>query len=272
MKIIKSTLFLTLLLILSVAGSAMAQDWTPKPALLAKLTPAQSLREFKMRLPHGLKLDKEEMTKADITQHLYFWHLPKRTSLLGGLAVTVTSAPDGQTPEGALSDWITMVTSHNITDLTQSDVQSGMIGDVPFARCYYKGPEVKTGKITHGFVYFGINDGHLYIIEADDYEPGYAKSLPLAEAAALTFVPNDFQDAHVSGPSLVVAWANSNGCHAGSPVRACCSDCLGTGRDCLEPLEARAKTGYLRSGILLANVDAGPSDARISRLARLACI
>lgn len=73
------------------------------------------------------------------------------------------------------------------TDIVKSSPESGSIGDLAAMRQYYKFPVTPgSAHFLHGFHYASATGQNAIIVAALDGEPYSAKTLPLAEAAALT--------------------------------------------------------------------------------------
>ncbi len=77
------------------------------------------------------------------------------------------------------------------TAVTQTQPKVGKIGTIIFERAYFKGDVTgPSGPIPEqGFVYAALDRGTAIGISAQDVRPYSSRSLPLAEAAVLTFKP-----------------------------------------------------------------------------------
>ena len=75
------------------------------------------------------------------------------------------------------------------TDVVQTPSQTGRIGGLRFERVYIKGTgNSPIGPMpVHGFVYAGVDQGTYIVMEVEDAGAGTQATLPVAEAAVLTF-------------------------------------------------------------------------------------
>ncbi|BDI28521.1 hypothetical protein CCAX7_005720 [Capsulimonas corticalis] len=166
--------------------SAHAEEWKANDKAAAQLQPAQTFDGFSVRLPASVA----SPTVADIADgkgKSYTWSLSPSDDKGGVFIIRTRPLAAGQTPDQILTDWTTRSVLTRLDDVGKSPAQSGTVGEGTFTRLYYHGRE-KTGAkdLVHGFVYVGVAQNHVFVIESQDPTGKYTASLPQTEAAALT--------------------------------------------------------------------------------------
>ena len=71
--------------------------------------------------------------------------------------------------------------------MKQSEIERGQIDGLTFVRAHWEGTERTTKYKMRGFIYVAAAGPGMIYISSKDTAPEHLQSLPLAEAAALTF-------------------------------------------------------------------------------------
>jgi hypothetical protein len=69
----------------------------------------------------------------------------------------------------------------------QSKTEQGTINSVKFARAYWQGTDIETGRPMHGFNYVAMDGDKVIQLSSQDVAPHHRGALELAETAVLTF-------------------------------------------------------------------------------------
>ena len=170
------------------ADSGATPVWTPAPKLVGQLDQATQFGSYRLRLPIGYAVEQQDMSTdiAAITGYIARG-APRTDGTFAVVMVIVSEAKPGSAP----TDLETILNGNPFlsgkSDLVKSKVEMGLIDALTAMRQYYKFPVMPgSAHFLHGFHYASESGQNAVIVAALDAEPYYTKTLPLAEAAALT--------------------------------------------------------------------------------------
>lgn len=170
------------------AGEAAVPAWKPEEALLAGLSPETTQGGFYIRPPKYYVLTEQPVsggTKA------FAWRGIKRPNKKSPfLLVVITPVPKQLTKSPSLDDlakqYLDGVESQH-EQWTQTEMEHGQIHGRTFVRAHWNGTERATKYKMSGFIYVAVAGREIIYLSSKDTVPEDQKSLPPAEAAALTF-------------------------------------------------------------------------------------
>ncbi|MEO7720103.1 MAG: hypothetical protein ABIY70_28270 [Capsulimonas sp.] len=168
--------------------SGDASTWIADPKLVVQLDQATNFGSYSLRLPVGYTIEEHDMStdRAAITGYLAKG-APRKDNTFAVIFVVVSEAKPGFAP----TDLETILNGNPFLNgkagIVKTDAESGTIGPLSAMRQYYKYPAQEgSTHFLHGFHYASVSGQSTIIVAAMDAGPHHAKSLPLAEAAALT--------------------------------------------------------------------------------------
>ncbi|MBV9849769.1 MAG: hypothetical protein JO250_08875 [Armatimonadetes bacterium] len=179
----------------SFSVDAPISTWHQNPSLLTQLASAFPVADFALRPPQGYAVEQHVSDSEADTAFQYEWDGTARPDgRKPVLRVDITRAKPNAVSVVTLDDRLTELLGHmeqKSPGLIHSPYQHGLINGISFVRTYFKvNPDAGPDKPRyHGFIYKATsNDGKSMItITASDVEPNNEDTLPLLEAAALTF-------------------------------------------------------------------------------------
>lgn len=174
--------------------------WKPNPALVGDLAPEVTLQGYSIRPPQGY-----ESRQADALRILqpfgvdmYLWHNAQENPDASGLSVQIIKRRNLDTATDVL-DYELNLSKQDMEKFAHSKPETGKVNGIIFARAYWQGDEKHpSGTYTRrGFSYASTSSGQGIYISGYDrvpcnsepckYQPIDQMTLPVAEAAALTF-------------------------------------------------------------------------------------
>lgn len=162
-----------------------AKEWTPDPSMQAKLTGEQQAGMFTIRAPKGwIRQEKDgsngETGVAWVTE-------PRTDASHCYMMLTYEPALQGDTRplDELIQDYIPDAAKGK-SDFVVTPPQDGTISGTAFARVYWKGTG-RDGRKMHGFIYTSHFGDVIVEINSQDLDTYRTRTLPLAEAAAMTF-------------------------------------------------------------------------------------
>ena len=156
---------------------ARADEWKAGDKAAAQLQPTQTFDGFSVRLPASAASSKIEGA-ADGKSKTYSWSVGGSGDKGG--AFTISTRPsDGKTSDQILTEWTTQSILTRLDDVGKSAAQTGTVGTGAFSRLYYHGREKDGAKgVVHGFVYVGVAQNRVFVIESQDPSEKYTVTLP----------------------------------------------------------------------------------------------
>jgi hypothetical protein len=169
-------------------------QWVADQGLLAQLGEETSIPQnpgYSFRIPKGYVQRPLELSpSAALVLSGARWESPPRPDgSVTRLLVMMGKAQPGErlsTLDQFAAD-VLGSRSDLVGPLTLSQVEHGKIGDLNFARQRWQARHPSTGMKSHGFVYVARDGLQEVAIDTQDIEPHSLTTLPLAEAATLTF-------------------------------------------------------------------------------------
>jgi hypothetical protein len=185
------SMILLMIMLLNTAASvslATAQ-WTPKSELIAKLTKEETIDQYKIRIPENFSVHTRTGDPRIISG--YIWVGKKHADgVEPHLMLTIASPPKEEleklTLPYSLATFLAPIEKRR-ANWKQSTPEEGLIGGIKFIRTYWEGAEPKSGRSFHGFNYVAIDGERVINLSSQDSDPHYKETLPLTEAAVLTF-------------------------------------------------------------------------------------
>ena len=174
----------------SVIPPASSAAWVPDPALLSRLGPEVQMDGFSIRPPQGCTFTQTAAEDAQNTLVRYKWRQERQDGSSMVFSVHVGRAKPGSELEPDAEAALQGLVDHNgadYQDYAHSNIETGEIGGVPFARAYWKGVSPPDSPQQHGLFYLTSSKQVNVTIHGTDSEPSDKRTLPLCEAAALTF-------------------------------------------------------------------------------------
>jgi hypothetical protein len=169
-------------------------EWATDPALsgqfqeevLVPRNPGYSFRPPKAYLQSPLDLSPEAATFLSGAR----WESPARPDgSVTRLLIMMGKAQPGEAlpPLGDFAADVLGTRSNMVGPLQKGQLEYGKIAGLVFARQRWQARHPVSGLVTHGFVYVARDGLQEVAIDTQDIEPHATATLPLAEAAALTF-------------------------------------------------------------------------------------
>ncbi len=184
----KFTNILTLTVLSLSAASAGA--WSPDKASLRQLKPAESVGKYQIRPPAGSTVQRKSASDGSRASIWAGAARPDQTRP-SFMVFFVSPPPGSKYTLSQVFNILQSVTRHNYSHWTQTPTQQGTVSDLRCLRCYWQGTKIEDGRPQHGFSYL-LDDGGKFVQLTSRDADAYQKStLPLAEAAALTFKKSD---------------------------------------------------------------------------------
>ena len=172
--------------------------WKPDPKLLAQLGPEVTVGDYKIRPPQGYTLQPEPQIRDPsnlFTCKTYKYKSQTRADGSRAILLVVFETAHPNTPISTVQQSINLWSQgikNALKNCATSPAEQGFIAELPFVRDYYTATNPQSGQMLHGFTYIML-DGNttIHLVAADnlagDKKPYSIDTLPLAEAAALTF-------------------------------------------------------------------------------------
>ena len=170
---------------------ASLPTWRPQAASLPQLGSEVQIEGHGVRPPRGYFFSQRQKQVGNASVTWYDWSSPNRR---GGTAavfrIRIAHASAGFSPNGNSVTFLNQA-SEAIADThgnyTASGIQSGNLQGTAFSRFYWKGVWQQYNKESHGLVYLTTTPNAVITIYGTDAEPESQSTLPVFEAAALTF-------------------------------------------------------------------------------------
>ena len=179
------------------ASPPTSGDWHPASNLVSSLGGEVVFGAYAMRVPEGYSEVSPppeivaQQQSHGFDSHVYF--TDKRSNgTRAGLYTTVATPPPGMAGALPLDEALQGAMAqkkHQWHDFVESKPEQGQMSGLTFERAYFKG--IYSGptstRLAHGFAYVTEDVGKIISIVAEDSEPYSGQTLPVAEAATLTF-------------------------------------------------------------------------------------
>lgn len=178
------------------SASTEVDTWKPDPKLLNNLTGETQVSSYALRLPEGYSEVPQSPEMAARRQNGFDNHVYGMSRRSDGTAATlgfvIATPPSSMAGTLTLDDALDgtlQQKKHQWQDFTQSPVQDGYINGLAFKRVYFKGMVSGAAgtRMAHGFAYVAINGNSILSFQAEDVEPYNDETIPVAQAAVLTF-------------------------------------------------------------------------------------
>jgi hypothetical protein len=175
--------------------AAPAAEWKPDAKAVRQLGPSVKLDSYTIRIPKGYEL--QETPPAPFGAKFWAWAGPARADgtkaqlLMNLLPIAPAQREQAKrlTLEQLAEKRIAAIRGQR-TDWKQEKTEKDVINGLTFARIRWEGTEPKNQWDMRGFVYVARDgDTILYLSSQDLKAPG-AQTLPLADAAVLSFKKN----------------------------------------------------------------------------------
>ena len=179
-----------------LSASPVVDTWKPDPKLSDSLTDATQVSSYALRLPEGYSEVPQPPEMAVQRQNGFDSHVYGMRRRSDGTAATlafvIVTPPPGMAGTLTLNDALEgglEQKKHQWQDFTESSVQDGRVNGMAFKRVYFKGTVSGAAgtRMAHGFAYATIDGSHILNFQAEDVEPYNDDTLPIAQAAVLTF-------------------------------------------------------------------------------------
>ena len=183
--------------------AAFAVDsWKRDPSLIKNLASETQIKRtaqttgYAFRLPEGYSEAAPPPEIVAQRQNGFDNHVYGLTRRSDGtaatLALSVATPPPGMVGTLTLTDALEGTLAqkkHQWRFFTECAAQSGLIDGLSFKRVYFKGlvSGAAGSRMAHGFAYVAIDGSNIVSFQAEDAEPYNEQSLPLTQAAVLTF-------------------------------------------------------------------------------------
>jgi hypothetical protein len=180
-----------------VKQSNEADSWKPTNAQLRHLAPNSVMPGFTVRPPRGYGEKTFTSFAADSRMDTYAWSLPRRadgtTSFFQVVRIT-KGAPAKSLDQLAVNEWQQTrkeLAAAPISDAVLGKEEAGIIDSIPFRRIHWQGtyrPAKGAAQKRQGFSYVGMVGAQDWLyFESSDCDPYVQETLPMTEAALLTF-------------------------------------------------------------------------------------
>lgn len=165
---------------------AESKTWSPDPAFLEKLAPAQDVAGYRVRPPQGYVLEKRQQGG---TQGFIWQGQPRTDQSTPKLWVMVGKLAPGEEKLSLEQTAAVIVGSakQKLEGTSESPAERGQINSLTFLRLTFQGTEKGPLPFKGHAIVYHAHDGQQYIhMMAMDSEPHQVETLPLLEAAART--------------------------------------------------------------------------------------
>ena len=168
------------------------EEWGFDFAQLRELGSAVSIEGYVVRPPQGYERFEMSLPGAPPGMQVLPWRgVEREDGSIPVFTVQLALRPadatgPGETASAGLRAAIQGMSSR-FSGLQSSAEEKGHVGETEFVRTRFSGTETNSGHKFHGFMYVGLDDRAAYFITGMDVEPHHTQSLPIMEAAAMTF-------------------------------------------------------------------------------------
>jgi hypothetical protein len=181
---------------LSQKPTVSADSWKPDPALIGSLAKEIQVGGYSFRLPEGYSEVEPSPDVIALRQRGFNSHVYGGRRRSDGTAatfgLTVATPPPGMTGTLSLDDALDGTLAqkkHQWQNFTESATQDGQIDGLTFKRVYFKGlvSGAAGTRMAHGLAYVTTDGKNIISFQAEDAEPYNDETIPIAQAAVLTF-------------------------------------------------------------------------------------
>ena len=170
---------------------ASVSIWKPSPGLVNQLAPETGWEGYNFRQPPGFALTMRQNRVLRSVADIYEWDGPIRPDETRAIFVVRIIHPQpGYYPNDNLTELLSQRSeaySDTHRNYTASGIQFGNLNGLEFSRLHWQGFWPRTRKVDNGLIYLTTIPEAIITITASDAEPYQQTTLPLCEAAALTF-------------------------------------------------------------------------------------
>lgn len=161
--------------------------WKANAALLSKLGAEFTIDGYAIRPPRGYKMVSQ---KSGVMQANLWKGDVRDNGTAPGLVLLVSTPPPGEkklpTIEQALDMYLADI-ERNRKEWQRTKAERGTVNGLTFVRARWSGTDLQRGFPVNGFGYVFTDGKAYYTIGGQDIRPNGVTTLPLLEAAALTF-------------------------------------------------------------------------------------
>lgn len=174
-------------------GTKPTAKWAPDPATAKQLGPAVAVEQYSLRVPKGYEA---QQTPPNVPAGMRLWGwapAPRDDGTRPSLTLNLLTLPDAQKQRinslslEQLADRLVGGVKRQRVNWKQEKTEAGVINGINFARIRWEGTDPARNLNTRGLMYVARDGENIIQIAVQDLASEAAKSLPLAEASALTF-------------------------------------------------------------------------------------
>jgi hypothetical protein len=168
-----------------------AKAWRPDKKLVERLAKEEVVEGYAFRPPAGYRLERPEIPKNMVhVLKIYGWVGKKREdgtrpTIMVNTVLPGTGKPFTLTAEQAADNLLNAIKQGH-TDWRQDKPEKGVVNGMDFVRVRWSGISSTKNRRMRGFIYLAFDGPKMLRLTSQDYVPEDEKSLPLAEASALT--------------------------------------------------------------------------------------
>lgn len=186
--------YVTLLLFAVLATPGLAHQngqklpvWKSDSAQVGNLGAEFTIQDHGVSPPRGYAMQ----TKEHATRRIVAWTGKQRSDgTRPGFSIIIVTPHSGPSTDLTMDDALKMFMDETKSDMInwkQSAAEHGRINGSEFVRAYWSGTDKASGAPLRGFYYGSVDAKSYYTLDGQDVGTYAGKTLPLLEAAALTF-------------------------------------------------------------------------------------